>query len=105
MKAYLTTRAPSTGSFFIHSSGEALTKTVLISETRALLSQSGFTACNYAGHSYRIGAATTVASVGIFPWLIQTMGTWSSDCNERYIKIPHSVLSEVSRTLTRHINQ
>ena len=105
MKACLTTRAPSTGSFFTHSSVEALTKAALISETRSLLSQSGFTACNYAGHSYRIGAATTVASVDIPPWLIKTMGRWSSACYERHIKIPHSVLSEVSRTLTRHINQ
>lgn len=32
-------------------------------------------------------------------WLIKTLGRWSSDCFERYIKTPTSTLSSVSATL------
>ena len=41
---------------------------------------SDFNASNYAGHSYRIGAATTAAEVNLPLWLIKTMGRWLSDC-------------------------
>ena len=34
----------------------------------------------------RIKAATTSASVCLPPWLIKTLGRWSSDCYERYIQ-------------------
>ena len=98
---YLLARDTSSGPLFLYSSGTPLTKTVLVSETRTLLSQSGFNAFHYAGHSYRIGAATTAASVGLPTWLIKTMDRWSSDCYEPYIRVPHSVLSDVSRTLAR----
>ena len=86
---------------FIYSSGEPLTKTALVSETRTLLSRSGLNSSLYAGHSYRIGAATTAASVGLPAWLIKTMSRWSSDCYARYVRVPHSVLSDVSKTLAR----
>ena len=58
MQKYLQARDTSSGPLFIYSSGTPLTKTALVSETRALLSRSGFNASHYAGHSYRIGAAT-----------------------------------------------
>lgn len=51
----------------------------------------------FAGHSFRIGAATTAASA---PWLIKVLGRWPSDCFERYIKTPPSVLAQVLQTLT-----
>ena len=84
---------------FKHLSGAPLTKVGLTSETRQLLSMSGFQPSPYAGHSYRIGAATTSASVGLRPWFIKTLGRWSSDCYERYVQCPHSLLSGDSRQL------
>ena len=102
MQKYLQARDTSSGPLFIYSSGTPLTKTALVSETRALLSRSGFNASHYAGHSYRIGAATTAASAGLPAWLIKTMGRWSSDCYERYVRVPHSVLSDVSKTLAKN---
>ena len=100
MKRYLSTRKIDNGPLFVHSSGKPLTKQLLTSETRSLLQKSGFNAAHYVGHSYRIGTATTAAAAKLPSWLIKTLGRWTSDCHERYIKIPPVTLYGVSATLT-----
>ena len=50
MKAYLSKRDRTPGPLFMYLSGQPLTKDALTSETRQLLSQSGFTSSQYAGH-------------------------------------------------------
>ena len=94
-----TVRLPGTGPLCIHASGKPSTKQALTEETRKLLSLSGFNAAKYAGHSYRIAAASTAAEVNLPSWLIKSLGRWSSDCYERYIKTPISTLSGVSARL------
>ena len=74
MLKYLSARGMSSGPLFYSSSGKPLTKDDLTSETRQLLSFAGYDPSQYKGHSYRIGAATTAASVGLPPWLIKTLG-------------------------------
>ena len=102
MKQYLARRQiVSIGPLFVNASGKPLTKHALTSETRKFLAQAGFNASNFAGHSYRIGAATTAASAKLPSWLIKTLGRWSSDCYERYIQIPTSTLSSVAATLAK----
>ena len=103
MLGYLKFRGTSPGPLFQYSSGTPLTRQALTSETRNLLSLSGLNAANYAGHSYRIGAATTAASVGLPPWLIKTLGRWSSDCYERYVRCPNALIFEVSGKLLKDI--
>ena len=100
MKMYLVHRTNTPGPLFQFQSGSPLTKDALTSETRSLLAMSGVNPMHYAGHSYRIGAATTAASVGLPPWLIKTLGRWT-DCYERYIRCPDSLLSEVSTKLVQ----
>ena len=99
IKSYLAVRPNAQGPLLVHASGKPLTKQTLINETRKLLIKSGFKASNYAGHSYRIGAATTAAKAKLPSWLIKTLGRWSSDCYERYIKTPTTTLSGVSAML------
>lgn len=99
MTTYLSSRGTKTGPLFQYLSGAPLTKAGLTSETRQLFFMSGFQPSQYVGHSYRIGAATTSASVDLPPWLIKTLGRWSSDCYKRYVECPHSLLSGVSRQL------
>ena len=101
MKTYLGFRTNTPGPLFQYQSGTPLTKDALTSETRSLLAMSGLNPAHYAGHSYRIGAATAAASVGLPPWLIKTLGRWSSDCYERYIRCPDSLLSDVSNKLVQ----
>ena len=102
MKKYLAIRP--TGSvepLFVNRLEQPLTKHELTRKTRQLLSQAGFDASKFAGHSYRIGAATTAASAKLPSWLIKTLGRWSSDCYARYIQTPFSTLSSVSATLAK----
>ena len=96
VKTFLSFQGTSTGPLFQYLSGSPLTKVELTCETRQRLSMSGLQPSQYARHSYRIGAATSSASVGLPPWLIKTLGWWSSDCYERYIQCPHSLLSGIS---------
>lgn len=85
---------------FEFESGAPLTRTALTSHLRSLLQQQGLDETFYASHSFRIGAATTAGSVGLPTWLIKTLGRWSSDCYERYIRTPKEVLTSVPFKLT-----
>lgn len=104
MKTYLSAKTGTQGPLFQYTSGKSLTRNDLIGETRHLLSSAGLVSSIYAGHSFRIGAATTAALAGLPPWLIKTLGRWSSDCYERYIQCPNSLITEVSSKLmsTKH---
>ena len=103
--AYLESRPPfpNPGPLFTLQSGSFLTRGRYTSETRLLLSKGGLDWSEFAGHSFRIGAATTAASANLPPWLIKVLGRWSSDCFERYIKTPPSVLAQVPQTLIDHL--
>lgn len=71
---YLSTVTFSTGPIFMYKNGKPLSRTLFTEEIRNLLSLGGLEPKHYAGHSFRIGAATTAASVNIPDWLIKTMG-------------------------------
>ena len=58
---------------------------------------------NFAGHSFRIGAATTAAQCGIQNALIKTLGRWESSAYTRYIRTAPEVLYKVSRTLLTEV--
>ena len=102
MLNYLSIRPSTTGPLFIYASGRSLSKSLLISETRQLLAKGGLREEEFAGHSFRIGAATSAAAANTPAWLIKVMGRWSSDCFERYIHTPASVLAQVSKQLVNH---
>ena len=66
---------------------------------RATLAQAGVDYTRYAGHSFRIGAATTVAAKGMSESMIQTLRRWASDSFKQYIRIPRSQLARFSKQL------
>ena len=82
MLAYLESRTlfPTTGPLFTFQSASFRTRGRLTNQTRLLLSKGGLNSGEFAGHSFRIGAATTAASANLPLWLIKVLGRWSSDC-------------------------
>ena len=67
MKMHLATKTNTPGPLFQYQSGSPLTKDALTYKTRSPLAMSLVNPMQYAGRSYRIGATTTAASVGLPP--------------------------------------
>ena len=79
MVYYLSLRGTSLGFLFRYMNGKPLTKDKLVSKMRAILTNAGIDSSKYAGHSFRIGAATTAASQGLPDSTIKMLGRWKSD--------------------------
>ena len=58
-------------------------------QVRSALQEIGFPAQDFAGHSFRIGAAMAAARAGIEDSVIRTLGHWSSSAFLAYICTPH----------------
>ena len=78
VSAYLAVRGRKPGPFFRFACGTALTQEALVKQLRSALAQFDVDVSQYLGHSFRIGAATTVAAVGLEDSLIKTLGCWQS---------------------------
>ena len=96
-------RGPQTGPFFIFRDGRGLTREQFVSATRSTLTTAGFKAEHYAGHSFRIGAATTTAQKGIQDSLIKTLGRWESEAYTIYIRTPQEVLQGVAGRMVQGV--
>ena len=97
--SYVTTRGNQPGPFFLTAAKVPLTKQVFVGELRKLLRAIGLPDESYAGHSFRIGAATSAALAGIEDSTIQLLGRWQSNAYLRYIRTPQDQLAAVSVTL------
>ena len=78
--------------------GSPLTRDLLNSKIRNLLFSCGAVG-DYTGHSFRIGAATTAARVGLPFHLIKSVGRWSSDAYKLYIRTSELDIAAVSSKL------
>ena len=54
----------------------------------------------YAGHSFRIGMATTASHQGVSEATIKMLGRWESSAYLRYIKTPRGQLASISSRLS-----
>ena len=63
-----------------------LSKTTLVNATCQALSAAYLPAKDYAGHSFRIQAATTAAMTGLEDSTIQTLGRWKCSFYQLYIR-------------------
>ena len=96
LRKYLALRLTSgTSPLYVFQSGNYLTRAKVTTIIRTLLQRLGISSELYASHSFRIGAATSAAEASLPPWLIQTLGRWSSNCYTLYIRTPPSVLQKV----------
>jgi len=99
--AYLAVRGGEYGPLFRLKDGRSLTREIFTNKVRAALSVLGYDSSVYAGHSFRIGAATTAAEQGIEDSVIKMLGRWKSSAYQLYVRTPREVLSSISRKLVR----
>ena len=97
--SYAAARGSHQGPFFVTSNARPLTKQEFINEIRRVLARLGLPDNEYAGHSFRIGAATSAALAGIKDSTIQLLGRWQSAAFLRYIRTPHEQLASISTSL------
>lgn len=97
--SYLAQRPRGPGFLFLFEDGSTLSKQRLTDALHAALQEAGIDDSRFTGHSFRIGAATTAAQVGLEDSLIQTLGRWKSSAFRRYIRTPWQTLTEVSGKL------
>ena len=95
LERYLHVRSRQDGPLYIFANNKYLRR-MDVSHYMKLFS--GHTS-NLSTHSFRIGAATTLANSGYPRWLIQSLGRWSSDCYRVYIRTADGTLSGVSNAL------
>ena len=94
--AYIAIRGSSKGSFFHLASGQPLTKATFVAKFRQALQAIGLPYQDFAGHSFRIGAATAAAKAGIEDSVIRTLGRWNSAAFLTYIRTPRDNLARLS---------
>ena len=98
--SYMVARGNSSGPLFTWEDNRFLTRDQFVRGVRAALSEAGYVAKDYAGHSFRIGAATTAAEHGIQDSLIKTLGRWESSAYTRYVRTSPEVLRSVAKTMS-----
>ena len=96
---YMVHRGFRQGPFFMFQDGRFLTRDRFVAQVRRALQAAGVDSSQYAGHSFRIGAATTAALCGIQDSLIKTLGRWESSAYTLYIRTPRTTLCSISRRL------
>ena len=97
--SFMVERGNDTGPLFIRQDGKYMTQDFFVSEIRKALLMAGLRAEDYAGHSFHIGAATTVAQQGFQGSLIKTLGRWQSSAYTLYIRTPQETLTKVAKLL------
>ena len=72
-----------------------------VSGVREALRKAGINQKQYAGHSFRIGAATTASQRGISESTIKMLGRWESSAYQLYVRTPRENLASISAVLGR----
>jgi len=96
---YLRLRGQKEGPLFMWKDGSPLQKPQFNMAVRTALTQAKLP--KLAGHSFRIGAATTAASAGLEDSTIQTLGRWKSSSYLLYIRLEPRRLAAVSSVLAK----
>ena len=99
MLSYLAVRGAGSGPLFKFRNGKALTRDRFVARVRQALDSLGFDSRKYAGHSFRIGAATTAAERGIEDSTIKALGRWESSAFLVYIRMPRQYLAAFTQRL------
>ncbi len=98
---YMANRRDGAGPFFMFKNKKPLTKAVFTHKIRGVLQAIGLPYQNFAGHSFRIGAAAAASRAGIEDSTIRMLGRWSSSAFLAYITTPRDQLAALSANLAR----
>ena len=96
---YIARRGDRPGPFFLDSAAKPLIKAKFVAEVLTILVALGVPQDQYAGHSFRIGAATSAALAGVEDSTIQLLGQWQSGAFLRYVRTPPEQLARLSAVL------
>lgn len=97
--SFMASRGSGEGPFFRFSNGQPLTKGKFTDHIRQALRGLGLPYQDFAGHSFRIGAATAAANAGIEDSIIRTLGRWNSSAFLIYIRTPRERLAQLTQTI------
>ena len=95
--SYMVERGADPGLFFHFHDGKPLTRML---KGKKALTTAGIDCTAYSGHSFRSGAATTVAKQGILDATIKMLGRWKSSAYQLYVKTTREQLAGYSRSLS-----
>lgn len=99
--AYMASRGSNQGPFFKLKDDTPLTKAKFLHLICDALQEIGLPYMNFAGHSFRIGAATAAAKMGLEDSTICKLGRWNSAAFLTYIKMPQDQLAEFASILAK----
>lgn len=88
LRQFMAIRPPGEGVLFIHRDGLCLSRFQFTAVLRKCLKEGGLSPGEYAGHSFRIGAATEAARWGLSTNVIKKIGRWESNRYQLYVR-PH----------------
>lgn len=86
IQSYLSMRPPSLGPLLIHQNGRVLTRYQFSAVLRKALAVAYPSLSSFSTHSFRLGAATTAARMGLSVEKIKALGRWSSNAYKTYIQ-------------------
>ena len=98
LMTFLTLRGDAPSPLFLFQSGQPLSRSVLTDWLWQIMASARIPG-NFSSHSFRIGAATVAARNGVPDHLIQSMGRWSSNAYQLYIRTPSDALAALSKKL------
>eukprot|EP00795_Rhopilema_esculentum_P014765 gene14765-5872_t len=98
LMTYIRLRGQRSGPLFQFSNGAFLTKSRLNNWLQKSLLSASWNG-RYTPHSFRVGAASTAASLGFPEYLIKALGRWSSEAYQAYIKLSQTRLITASKCL------
>ena len=97
--AYMVQRGREGGPFFRFADGAPLTKARFTEQVREILRDARLPYHHFAGHSFRVRAATAAANAGIEDSTIRTLGRWNSSAFLSYIRTSREQLAPLSTQL------
>ena len=96
---YLARRGQQPGPLFLFQDGSCLSRQRLMAQVNGALARQGFDTTGITGYSFRIGAATTAARVGLEDSLIQALSRSRSGVYLWYTRTSRQALASTSAHL------